>query len=790
MKKSLSIMIALLIGITHIYAENRELDNGLSFSGDWIGDAIVINDNSTQYDVYMTPDPNNAYATWGTSGDLDTVSGTLSSTHVKIISTGPAKGRITYYYTKAGCGQMSASMDVYKQFNPNESPYNIEIFGPDCILEGDTVVYSIKPILTKNLTQGIGVDEYFWSFSSGLVNKKIYNAGDGSSVTFVAGNVTGNEYINVQVGLANVSTPVYKYLGKAAPKPVFLSSTCVPYGKESITFEVEQEDGVKYHWASSDNNWRFATQTQSGNKVTVTPNENTSPFITITATYTNGDGCNGSSTSVEMHRTWGNTIILQKEGDVYNRCVADTTLFILDGQVAGSGVHWDLPKGWDFINDDTNGFSISIKPINPDSVLLKDTIVAVSKDTCDRIYRKSSWIYVKPASVTDITDYGCLKTDTIYKFKITGWGHAPKAEYYKWIVGNDTTISGDSLEWRTIAGTQEIKVIPRGAMYDETNYYWGDTTTFTLTFRPTPPNAIACPDCECISVNMPDTLKFYVANAISNQTYSWTYTQGLTLHRQNNDTIELITNGTPNAKDTVWVKAVQDNLNCPQSNSIYKAITIHTTNSRFIDYDAEDGGNTRVAYHRLPNGIRTEAGDAFLWYLLYNQQIVANAITYPTDRTIFIEDNPLLVDKWGDTELPSGYVIVCEYTPTDSCYSVRLTFPENALPSNFTPSDTIFISQLPNLTPNMSPRRAIAKGIKAESLQLYPNPTEHTLHLSLRNNNCFNIRIVTMDGEPVYITNDNLQQYDVNVSSFPQGRYLVTAFSEGRRIASEVFIKK
>ena len=570
--KRLFFILFLVVGITNTYA--NKADTGLRYNGLWLStyDSIVIIEDSLQFVTISMDDENkrNSFDHWSISGDLKVNPDyTANSYSIQISSHGEGKGRLTYIYNQVGCGSTSVSIDIYKQFNPNESPYNIEISGPDCILEGDTVVYSIKPILTKNLTQGIGVDEYFWSFSSGLVNKKIYNAGDGSSVTFVAGNVTGNEYINVQVGLANDSTPVYKYLGKAAPKPVFLSSTCVPYGKASITFEVEQEDGVKYHWASSDNNWRFAPRTQSGNIVTVTPNENTSPFITITATYTNGDGCNGSSTSVEMHRTWGNSIILQKEGDVYNRCVADTTLFILDGQVAGSGVHWDLPKGWDFINEDTIGFSISITPINPDSVLLKDTIVAVSKDTCDRIYRKSSWIYVKPASVTGITDYGCLKTDTTYKFKITGLGHAPQAEYYKWIVGNDTTIGGDSLVWRTIAGTQEIKVIPRGEMYDETNYYWGDTATFALAFQPTPPDSII-PSDTCLFSQREIETTLRVQTPIPGQTYHWTPLPNWNMsyaHQNPNDSsiVSYITSGADKGNYQVSVWATGSGNTCPIS---------------------------------------------------------------------------------------------------------------------------------------------------------------------------------------------------------------------------------
>ena len=739
--KRLFFILFLVVGITNTYA--NKADTGLRYNGLWLStyDSIVIIEDSLQFVTISMDDENkrNSFDHWSISGDLKVNPDyTANSYSIQISSHGEGKGRLTYIYNQVGCGSTSVGIDIYKQFNPNESPYNIEISGPDCILEGDTVVYSIKPILTKNLTQGIGVDEYFWSFSSGLVNKKIYNAGDGSSVTFVAGNVTGNEYINVQVGLANVSTPVYKYLGKAAPKPVFLSSTCVPYGKESITFEVEQEDGVKYHWASSDNNWRFAPRTQSGNIVTVTPNENTSPFITITATYTNGDGCNGSSTSVEMHRTWGNTIILQKEGDVYNRCVADTTLFILDGQVAGSGVHWDLPKGWDFINNDTNGFSISIKPIDPDSVLLKDTIVAVSKDTCDRIYKKSRWIYVKPASVIGITNHDCLKTDTIYKFKITDWGHAPKAEYYKWIVGNDTTIGRDSIEWRTIAGTQEIKVIPRGEMYDGTNYYWGDTATFALTFQPTPPDSII-PSDTCLFTNEEITTTLHVTPT-PGQTYHWSSLSGWTITCEESDS-SIVTYSASNAPSGSYPISVyaSGEGNCGTSNQ-----STYTIKVKDIPYSI----------------VFTDMGELYPMF----EGNYGFSLNIVTDSAIW---------QVGATNYGKKKSITLPYIPQEVIAIVdiqgclkEIRWPQNQMNTNGS---------------NMIYRR---KSLPEDlCFSIFPNPAKSEVYLKVEDNKPYTLYIVDAKGTLVSTELVNNSYSSVNTSFLPNGNYFfILADKEKKKV--------
>lgn len=739
----------LIAGVTLAYANTS--NTGLSYDGRWlsINDSIVINEDSLQFVTITMEDENkrNSFDHWSISGDLKVNPDySPNATSIQISSHGAGKGRLAYIYNQVGCGSMSVSIDIYKRFNPNVSPYNIEISGPDCILEGDTVVYSIKPILTKNLTQGIGVDEYFWTFTPGLVQEHIYKAGDNSSVTFVAGAVTGNDSIKVQVGIANASDSVSKTLGKAAPKPVFLSSTCVPYGKAPITFEVEQEEGVKYHWASSDNNWRFATRTQSGNIVTVTPNENTSPFITITATYTNGDGCNGSSTSVEIHRTWGNSIILQKEGDIYNRCVSDTTLFILDGQVAGSGVHWDLPKGWDFINDDTIGFSISIKPINPDSVLLKDTIVAVSKDTCDKIYRKSSWIYVKPASVTSITDYGCLKTDTTYKFKITGWEHGPKAEYYKWIAGNDTTVSGDSLIWQSVVGIQEVKIIPRGEIYDGVHYYWGDTATFTLTYQPIMPDSIISFD-TCLFSQREIETTLHVHTPIVGQTYHWTSIPGwnMSYDSQNPNDSSIVTYSCANALQgeyPIFVSALGLG-DCSLSSSKEYSIKVDT-----IEWE--------IAYQY------SWWSKKFEFLLIYQENVPDELITanwYVNDESTYTTTDMLPLSQMPQT-------LRADFTIGGCDYSIPLPTSGMAAPQKR-------INQLEDLP----------------GLTLYPNPAHNQLLTQWDQEGKFNIAIIDAEGKIITTESVVGRNANVNISSIPDGHYIVVIRGGRYYSAKQLIIK-
>lgn len=123
-------------------------------------------------------------------------------TTVTIVSNGYGKGAIRLQYRNGGC--TSASMvDVYKQFT---LPDTFSIVYPTCIAPGDVVVYSIDPILTVNLDHNIGMDNYFWSINENkpsFVDTIYYTAGDGSSVTFKVGTLTGNDVLSVNVGKCN-----------------------------------------------------------------------------------------------------------------------------------------------------------------------------------------------------------------------------------------------------------------------------------------------------------------------------------------------------------------------------------------------------------------------------------------------------------------------------------------------------------------------------------------------------------------------------------------------------------
>lgn len=805
MKKSLFLLIALLIGIKFVHAD----DAVFVFQGDTITpktgytipcmgyqDTLVVKIAKNIFDPTINR--------WYASGDLQIKEqNTEGLDSVHIYSTGAARGGITINYDHGNCSGYSQGFIINKTFHPDTFKLTIE--GPECIIDTQRVVYSVKPILTKNLGANIGMDSYIWNVLQtprpAFVDSILFVSGDTSSVTFKVGHVDPDDLptITVCVGACNTNYPLYLNLGNSTPKPEIIDTMYYPVGREAFKVGVLKPDtALVYTWSCKPASSFTIEPLGKGDSAMVyieDGGEKAKCEVFVSAKYRRIQ-CNTSADTMIVMRTWGSDVYIADSTKIVDTCysvnLVDTPTYIFT--VKGSSIpietsfDWILPQGWNFRNGIiSNGKTISIYPDR--TARLVDTLLVKPLNPNDHALPDSFVVYIKPDTIPSvrIKQDSCLTYDSEGAIYVDTTGlHMPEGVVFEWNVPD--SIKGesggtDTLRFTPNHETTSVQVRAKGKGGCDGVY-----TSYTITFKPQKPDAIVCPDCECISVNMPDTLKFYVANAISNQTYSWSHTSNLSVYSTKNDTIEVVTNGNPNAKDTVWVKAVQNNQDCPESDSIYKAITIGTieagTHIQYIGY--ADGSSKVVDANNL------DVRGTFHWYLLYNQQLVPNAFIESSEVHPYLLDNVLLIPKLGVGELPSGYVIMVEYTPRNQCAKRRLTWPVNALPSNFTPSGTISISQLPDLTPNMSPRRETTKpeDIKAESLLLYPNPSDHTLHLSLQDKSYFNIRIVTMDGESVFTANNNLQQYDVNVSSFPQGKYLVVAFRDGRRIASKIFIKK
>lgn len=173
------------------------------------------------------------------------------------------KGRIQFY-----CGDdderwpcnPATSIDIYKDFTPGQS---FTIAGVGCFKSGDTLVYSVDPVLTTNINSCIGFDNYAWRFPNDLF-EVLYTSGDSSAYTFRAKReATLADDLYVWFGRMNVgdsAKALHMPLRAKAPLPtlnggVRHNSTLCMVNGQSSTFTVDDADTVRYiyKWRTVDN---------------------------------------------------------------------------------------------------------------------------------------------------------------------------------------------------------------------------------------------------------------------------------------------------------------------------------------------------------------------------------------------------------------------------------------------------------------------------------------------------------------------------------------------------------
>lgn len=778
MKKSL-FLIAVLFGIIQAHALDYISIQGYNSSVESV--CMGMTDTIT-VSVDPTWESGLDSHSWILAGDVSFASGYgENSNPCKIVvpSDGYGKGRVSYKYKDGTCSSVEY-FDVFKSF---ACPQGLEIIGPECIVATQDVVYSVDPMLTKNLGAQIGIDSYKWNVlesNQPFVHEILYVSSDSSSITFKVGQVDPQNppVITVTVGQCN-EWQLIKTLGNATPKPDLQDTMYLPVGFGDLKVGViNPNPDIEYTWDCPS----FAIEPYGANgdsaiiHIAGQDADKTEFEVHVNATYTDIT-CNTSADTMRVVRTWGHTAIINKN-NITDFCYTPNNIytFAVEGELPiNTQCDWRLPQGWNFQGGKVSNLK-SIKIYPTSSAKLKDTLFVKPLDPHDTATPDTFIVHVRPCAipVTRIKQDSCLAYNYEGGVYIDTTGlHMPEGVEFEWNASGATIgESGgtDTLRFTPNYGTISVQVRAKGEGGCD-----GEYTSYTITFKPQKPDAIVCPDCECISVNMPDTLRFYIANGLSTQTYSWNYTSNLTPHRINNDTIELITNGTPNAKDTVWVKAIRNNQDCPESDTIRQIISV-TQPIVSIEYDGDDGSVRLLP--RRPSGVSNKH-----WYLLYNGMVVQDAFDND-DGT----NNMLSEDFWntiGDIDQFAGYTIVFEYT-LNNCQRIRITYG-TVIASNFMPTGTITISELPQSAQNHIRKREYTSD-KRHNLMLYPNPATNLLNIHMNDETPFDVHIINTEGEKVYMST-NLSHYAIDVSFLPIGTYIVMATRNGKRLATKKLIR-
>lgn len=218
-----------------------------------------------------------------------------------------SKGRVFISYDATPCGGR-IQFDIYKKYSNTSGEgdeYVPQIIGPTCWLADSTYTYSVDQIASDNLSDGIGIDSYYWTivdkdnnliYDSEVITTpptypNSYTSADKSSITTKVPNNLNPPYtITCCFGRANNwdgdgiytnpagnhTTCVQFFVGAEPVEPIVLingvADNCVSASDNSFTATIDVNDpnynpNYNYSWSSDNPVWTFSPATGTSTTV-------------------------------------------------------------------------------------------------------------------------------------------------------------------------------------------------------------------------------------------------------------------------------------------------------------------------------------------------------------------------------------------------------------------------------------------------------------------------------------------------------------------------------------------
>ncbi len=709
------------------------------------------------------------------SGDVDSVIGwtgrgdvsvawNTNQRNVTFSSTGYGKGCITVKYMAKGSGSCScpssASIDVYKTF---ALPDTIGIEGPTCVSPGQTVVYSIYPIVTKNINDRIGIDGYYWNVdtmvgkSNSFVESVHYTSGDSSSVTFTVkdwdDNIGPNE-ISVYVGRCNIDTLIAKRtlsITKQAPKPEFgFEYLCIPYGDTPFTLNIlNPSSNVEYVWAKPID-WEFVEFNSDSTSVTIRPNKTSPDTVSVSAVYKNNKGveCATSKTVLQLYRQWGSNVTIDGP-----QCttIGETYRYHVTGDIpTGTKVHWEIPATW---GSEGEINSPLLKAYPTALAPLSDTIKVFELSQCESVASRFVPIVVnvKPASVY-LTGEQCVETDSTYTYRIQRAPNAegPAALQYAWFINGvrQSNMSADTANITISSSTRFIQVQPLG----NNGCNGSISDTLKVMVNPTNPTGIELTDpALCISSGIEDTISLRILGAVSSQDYVWDLSktsnwQILSYPTANHSEVVIRTSGVAGS-DTIEAYTLGSGL-CSDTRHVTILLTTPEAETQ-LDKQFLPPSNVPYVYFYVPEG-RTLSSTRWL-----------------------VNNTPTASPIPGGIYAPGADSVSVIVTYTDGCTEkVTLHIDANSVNSNHV-RKSINTSQY-----------------SSAMLKIAPNPSKDVVNIELpESSKESTIAVYSVSGKIMKVFNVDTSNVELNVGDFAEGSYVIVAQQAERVTYNHLIVK-
>lgn len=664
-----------------------------------------------------------------------------------------------YYYSNCNGGQDSAvhtyavdysdAIEIRKIFDMPDGLVTNAIVGPECVLPGDSITYSVAPWVSLYQMNQVGFDTYNWTIPTGVNAGDLYYSADSSSVTFRAGTDVAGKTLSVTMGRCNTSqTPLTFTLGQEPADPIFkgadLADYCLPFGIAKDTIIITNpQPAVTYTWDLR--SWTANHISAKGDTVIYTPLDNAQ-----TITMKMSGGCADKTFIYDINRSLSPSSAITTQ---YKSCLPKNSnvKFSIPGVPVGTEMAWSLDA-----TAIANGWTLSAAEAkNATPIIHVGTGVGrVYAETADC---GSTSIYgdfkIKVSTPTAINASStCLaRTSENLTFGIPTANLVAGAEGYNWQIPSTWVITSASFDSTSVSVSTDgatagsIKVRAHGC--DTSAWY-----SLALNLVPEEPDNIVVPS-TCISSGMADTITLSVNTVVPNQMYSWIIpsTWSIISSTSNNTSITIETDGVDN---TYTVGCYVTNP-CGSSDTTEVSLTIAGMNLSNITQE----GNSRCWYYHLaPNG--WNPGDCVIKWVLNGSTITYGSYQLETDCT----DANLIGS-------PSNTFHVTVTDTVNHCTTRRVL------------AGSAFRSA--------SISSSVKESVETEqTISVYPNPANSVLNVVLPSDESASISLIDISGKVVERLDTSSNRTRINVSSLSNGLYIISVNQNGKQFSKRILIKK
>ncbi|MBL3655147.1 T9SS type A sorting domain-containing protein [Fulvivirga sediminis] len=706
-------------------------------------DIIPVNSFESKY---VLTNPNNSISdiNWSVRGDLRIISQNgatvtiASSPQNSNYKSGYGKGQLIVSYSDttipSNCGRPGRSVEIFKKFGQKE---RTNIIGNSCINTGDTVTYSIEPLVSVNLNARIGIDLYKWEVPNNW--NVLFYSGDSSSITFKVGQLTGNDILKADIGMANFNDGfVYELpMAQGPATPTFSAAPpeCLSLDDEQFTVSINAIEGEEYEWGfGPGTNWSFANGS--------TPND---PSITIKTDDRQGEvtlkikgSCNQPlDTAFVINRSFGSNNEITGE-----ECVEAGSYVKYTVSNSSTNVEWTLPEGWTYADANRNLSTVTLKVGNKGGTITAKSLNCGS----DAI---SIDVSVQPKTPANISGPTCLEFD--FNEEVTYSVPAvDNATGYQWtfpstFTPNRLTTSTPTASTKAnfFNGNKAVSVVALGCVNSKARSY-------TVTYAPETP-VITGPSC-LTDGDLRGSLTYSV-KAQTGVSFNWSLPSGWTFVSNNThlNSITVAPNG--NADGTISVQAV----GCKTTPaSTMKVSTASDGGFEFKIVQPFGAGIYQIT--TTSGGYNFGNYDKITWYLNGNV-LTTNTIIYAPGNCAEGELSVEIIDNTNCINTSTSII--------NQCSNGR--------------------SSLARTTNNLSTQEKIANKMQ---FKVSPNPVSNKLKIALpETSSQFTIRVIDLNGKVIMTEQTKNESTTLKLGGLNRGTYIILA-EDGDQQYAEKIIKE